>query len=274
MTTDDARKDFPMILERDWEALGYLERPRGSWDLNGEIHDIFQYNLEGRATPIWEKHTRAQYGTLREAMKPVFRLATNLLLCPASLDWFYYLVYAPRKRTDPLVQEKGDDVFEYRRDDTTMEKRHEMARAALKRFALTHTFEFEDFENGHDDEGRTRPRLPFSYAPQGVNIKDDSPTTVSGIGSEISISRPLVKQLMEMVTEDSQSEDRKFTLVTKLAVTIVHEIAVSRLLVHCNTRAGYSAYPYHAQGILLNMALFHCSPDLQPTWLPYYQMLT
>ena len=225
-----ARASYDMLLDLDWEDLGYVGLPHGhdrGLGLTGEIHNLFRYNLPGRPIPIWYRQSHGQYLATLAVLRPVFRLATNFLLCPASLGWFYYLIYAPRKLTDPLIQHNGDDVFEYRRDGTDMTERHRKARAALERLAMVHTISLDDFGNNNEDEGVTSVGTKFHQ--QGVNIKDDwSPP--NGIGFHVSINRDFVRILMELCMEGHDSVTQMFVIGTKMAVTWIHEIAVSRVL--------------------------------------------
>ena len=223
-------KRYPMILPEDWKALGYVGLPKEHLfvHLDGEIHDLFQHTLDGKPMVTWGKQLPAQYLSIYGVLEPVFRLATNFLLSPASLDWFYYLIYSPRTLTDPPTQHNGDDVYVYRRDNTPMETRHKKARAALQRLAMIHTIELEDLDvDDHDDEGLTVPRT--DKFEQGVNIKDDSSTT-SGIRPHIIMSRTFVREFMGMCMEGSQSLEETHVMGIKIALAFGHEIAVSRAL--------------------------------------------
>lgn len=230
MATAEGKARYPDILRQDWEALGYVGLPaeRLFVRLEGEIHDLFQYHLDGKPMITWSNQLPEQYLTVSNVLDPVFRLATNILLSPASLDWFYYLIYSPRTRTDPPIQHNGDDVYVYRRDDTLMETRHEMARAALQRLAMTHTIALEDVdEDEHNDEGRTEPRIDFFE--QGINIKNDLSAT-SGIRAHIIMSRAFVRDLMDMCMEGSRSYTEMQVMRLKMAIAFIHEVAVSRVL--------------------------------------------
>lgn len=227
MANAETRRQWTMIVDQDWEALGYVGLPDGSGQhlgLEGEIHELFDYTIDGRPAPIWRDQTLPQYNAIRGVLEPVFRLATKFLLCPASLDWFYYLIYAPRAVTHPLVQHNGADVYEYRRDDTPMETRHAMARAALRRLAMIHTISLGD---SGSDEGLMQPST--TYYEHGVNIKDDS-STKSGIRPHITISSWFVRELMDLCMEGKLAELRMLTMGTKMALTWIHELAVSRVL--------------------------------------------
>lgn len=230
MADAEGRARYPQILEADWVALGYIglsERLERDMGLEGEIHDLFQYSVNGRPMPIWENQNRGQYHAILAVLKPVFRLATKFLLSPASLDWFYHLIYAPRTLTDPLVQHNGDDVYEYRRDGTPRKERYEKAKAALQRLARIHTISLNDFNVGNDAEGCTR--IGTAFSEQGVNIKDDS-STKSGIGFHTAINWGFIRQLMEFCMDGGDSRTYMFVLGTKMAVTWIHEFAVSRVL--------------------------------------------
>lgn len=254
MADAEARARYPMIEEKDWEALGYdglqIDRAlRGTVVLEGEIHDLFKFQIAGKPMRTWSQQTPQQYRLIEKVLEPVFRLATNFLLSPASLDWFYYLIYAPRALTDPPIQHNGDDVYVYRRDDTPMEKRHEMARAALQRLAMTHTITLEDLvDDDHDDEGRTMPRID-DFFEQGVNIKDDS-SRISGIRPHIAMSRAFVRDVIDMCMDGSQSLWSMHVVNMKMAVAWIHEIAVSRALTPCGICAGFSKPSFQAQASL------------------------
>lgn len=268
MANAEVRARYPDVMNKDWAALGFVRlqtrllddpglteevhdllpaRLPENFGLTGEIHDLFQFNIPGRRMRIWQDQTFEQYWAIRGSLEPVFRLATNFLLCPASLDWFYYLIYAPREPTDPVILHNGDAVHEYRRDDTPMETRHQKARAALQRLAMTHTISLDDFKDEYNDEGRTVPSM--RYHEKGVNIKDDDPEEISGIRPHIGISQDFVRYLMNTYMEGSQSRPRMLNMWIKMAVTWGHEIAVSEVLIPCCVHAAYSASSCQAQGI-------------------------
>ena len=50
-------------------------------------------------------------------LNPVFQLATRIPQSPASLDYFYWLIYTPRTNAVAPVWNLGERVSEYRRDD-------------------------------------------------------------------------------------------------------------------------------------------------------------
>ena len=230
MATAAGRARYPMIYRQDWEALGYGGIPNGLLypGLDGEIHDLFRYKLDGKPMSTWIGQLPEQYLVIDKILEPVFRLATNILLSPASLDWFYYLIYVPRTLTDPPMQENGDDVYVYRRDGTPMETRYEMARAALQRLAMTYTIALEDVDDDeHNDEGRTEPRTNFFE--EGINIKNDL-FTPSGVRAHIVMSRAFVHELMDMCMEGIRSYVEMQVMGLKMAVSFIHEVAVSRVL--------------------------------------------
>ena len=218
-----------MILDEDWEVLGYGEdntrrQAEGIAD-EVEIHGLFKYSLSRRSKPNWSNCSYAKYKEYEALLKPSFKLATMFLTCPASLDWFYYLVYTRRVPTNPPLWHNGAVVQEYRRDDLPMEERHQQAKIALKRLATFHTIQIEDLDL--DDEGATRPDV--ESFPEGINIKDRG-LIKSGLAPRIVISRDFVDELRKMKYDGSQSSFRSNNLRVKLAATLVHEIAVSLAL--------------------------------------------
>ena len=227
MTDAEARNRLTDILEEDWEALGYVGLPEGHMNrvgLDEDIHDLFEYTLEGRDFPIWPDQTRAQYNVLRGVLEPVFRLATNILLSPASLDYFYYLIYAPRTLPNRSVWYKDERVHEFRRDYTAKDERRAKARAALDRLAMMHTI---SFGNTGADEGNTVPSTKY-FEEEGVNIKDDS-STWSGIRPHTTIDARFVTQLVQWSITGQETEDRMLILGTRMAVCFIHEFVVSRV---------------------------------------------
>lgn len=225
MTDAEARDRIRDILEEDWKALGYVGLPKGHMNRVGlyeDIHDLFEYTLDGRSVPIWIDQSRAQYDALRGVLEPVFRLATKILLSPASLDYFYYLIYAPRTDPKPPVWYKGQRVKEFRRDDTAKDERRAKARAALDRLAMMHTI---SFGNTGGDEGNTVPSTKY-FEEERVNIKDDS-STWSGIRPHTTIDARFVTQLVQWSITGKETEDRMLILGTRLAVCFIHEFVVS-----------------------------------------------
>ena len=192
--------------------------------LRGDIHELFQYTHVGRSVPIWIDQKSAQYDALRGILEPVFRLATKILLSPASLDYFYYLIYAPRKLARPPVWYKREQVYEFRRDDTAEDQRRQKARAALKRLAMMHTI---SFGNTGGDEGNTVTSTKY-FEEFRVNIKDDT-STWSGIRSHTTIDSRFVEQLVQCSITGKGTEDRMLILGTRLAVCFIHEFVVSRV---------------------------------------------
>lgn len=247
MASDEAQARYPMILPEDWEELGYvtLSQERLFVHLDGRIHDLFKYTVDGKPMKTWVKQTPRQYQVIRAVLEPVFQLATNILLSPASLDWFYYLIFSSRTLTDPPIQHNGDDVYVYRHDDTPMVTRHQKAKAALQRLAMVHTIELEDLDgDDHDDEGRTEPRT--DRLEQGVNIKDDSPR-ISGIGPRVTMSRAFLRDFLRMCMEGSQSLEELHVMVTKMALAFIHELAVSRPSTPRDLYVGFSEPSCQAQ---------------------------
>ena len=225
MTDAEARNRIRNILEEDWKILGYVGLPEGHMNrvgLREDIHDLFKYTLGGRSFPIWADQTRAQYDALRGVLEPVFRLATKILLSPASLDYFYYLIYAPRTLPRPPVWHKGQQVHEFRRDDTAKEERRRKAKAALDRLAMIHTI---SFGNTDRDEGNTVPSTKYSEEV-GVNIKDDT-STWSGARPHTTIDGRFFTQLAHCSMTGRETEDRMLILGTRLAVCFMHEFVVS-----------------------------------------------
>ena len=225
MTDAKARSQIPQILEEDWRVLGYVGLPERHMDrvgLSGDIHDLFEYTHEGRSFPIWIDQTRAQYDVLRGILKPVFRLATKILLSPASLDYFYYLVYAPRQLARPPVWYKNQQVNEFRPDDTAKDERRTKARAALNRLAMVHMI---SLGNTGGDEGFTVPSIRY-FAEERVNIKDDT-STFSGIRPHTTIDARFVVELVKCSITGKEKEDRMLILGTRLAVCFIHEFVVS-----------------------------------------------
>ena len=227
MTDREARNRIRDILEEDWKILGYVGLPEGHMKrvgLREDIHDLFEYTLVGRSVPIWIDQTRAQYDGLRGILEPVFRLATKILLSPASLDYFYYLIYAPRRLPRPPVWYKGEQVYEFRPDDTAKDQRRDKAKAALNRLAMMHTISLGDTG---DDEGNTVTSTKY-FEEVGVNIKDDT-STWSGIRPHTIIDGRFVTQLLEFSIRGKETEDRMLILGTRLAVCFIHEFVVSRV---------------------------------------------
>ena len=228
MVDAEARGRIGDILEEDWKVLGYVGLPEGHMRRVGlyedEVHDLFEYTLDGRSVPIWIDQTKAQYDALRGVLEPVFRLATKILVSPASLDYFYYLIYAPRTLAHPPVWYKREQVHVFRRDDTAKDRRREKALAALNRLARMHTI---SFGNTGDDEGSTVTSTKY-FEEFRVNIKDDT-STWSGIRSHTTLDARFVRQLLQLSTTGKETEDRMLILGTRLAVCFIHEFVVSRV---------------------------------------------
>ena len=191
--------------------------------LSGDIHNLFRYTLPGRSFPIWIDQTRAQYDGFRGILEPIFRLATKILLSPASLDYFYYLIYAPRRLPRPPVWYKGEQVHEFRCDDTAKDERRAKARAALLRLAMMHTISLGRTGN---DEGITFTSTKSSEVR--VNIKDDT-SNWSGVRPHTIIDGRFVTQLVQYAMAGKETEDRMLILGTRLAVCFIHEFVVSRV---------------------------------------------
>ena len=192
--------------------------------LTGDIHNLFKYTVGERSFPIWIDQTRAQYDGLRGILEPVFRLATKILLSPASLDYFYFLIYAPRTLPRPPVWYERQQVYEFRRDDTAKDERRTKARDALDRLAMIYTI---SYGNSREDEGTTVPSTKCAEE-EGVNIKDDT-STWSGIRPHTTIDGRFVTQLVQCSITGRENEDRMLILGTRLAVCFIHEIVVSRV---------------------------------------------
>lgn len=222
-----ARARYPEILEADWETLGYNEPPDFRVvkpDLEEEIHPIFQYNIPGRleSDPIWPLFSQQEYQNHLVDLDPVFRLATKIMLSPRSLDFFYWLIYTPRMDAEPPISNLGEPVFQYRCDDMPEEIRHEYSKAALHRLARTHQMMIYELV----DNGLTKGRFSLSKDEEGINIIDDS-TVPSGVKSWIKLNRKYLDELARLRLGGSVNYHRISRLQLKMAMTSIHEVAVS-----------------------------------------------
>lgn len=216
---------YSVLRDKDWETLGYTEIPyfrQYEPELEGDIHPIFQYTIPGRpdSFPIWPFYTQQEYQGHLVDLNPVFRLATKILRSPGSLDFFYWLIFSPRTHAEPPVWNLGERVSQYRRDEMPEDDRRRMATAALDRFALTHRITI----GGIEQAGLTTAML--SEQEEGINIKDDS-STPNGVKSWIALNEKFLDQLARLRAEGSANHLKIFKLRLKMAITILHEVAVS-----------------------------------------------
>ncbi len=220
-----AKARYSVLRERDWNILGYQESYYHLFeaDPEGDIHPIFQFDVPGRSFPIWPLFSQQEYQSHLVDLGPVFRLATKILLSPSSLDFFYWLIYSPRTAVEPPVWSLGDRVLEYRRYDKAEDERRDESRRALDRFALTHRITFGELE---EDAGRTTAMFLFARDDQGINIMNDSPVA-SGIPSWIILSQRYLDQLARLRAGGFANRLKILNLRFKMAVTLVHELAVS-----------------------------------------------
>lgn len=220
-----AKARYSALRERDWDILGYQESYYRLYeaDPEGDIHPIFQFTVPGRSFDIWPLFSQQEYQSHLVDLGPVFRLATKILLSPSSLDFFYWLIYSPRTAVEPPVWSLGERVLEYRRDDKPEGDRRDESRRALDRFALTHRITFGELE---EDAGRTIAMFSFARDDQGINIMDDSPIA-SGLPSWIVLSQRYLDQLARLRAGGFANRLKILNLRFKMAVTSVHELAVS-----------------------------------------------
>ena len=220
-----ARKEYSILHDGDWKMLGYDENPllrQNEPRLEGDIHPLFQYKIPGRpdSDPIWPLYTPEQYENHLVDLNPVFQLATRILQSPASLDYFYWLIYSPRTDAEPPVWNLGERVSEYRRDDKSEDDRRKMSREALDRLALTHWITIEKSEEVKHAAGLTKARSI------GINIKDDT-SAPSGVNSQIIINQEYLDKLAKLRAGGSINHLRTLNLRFKMAITLLHELAVS-----------------------------------------------
>ena len=221
-----AKARYSAFRERDWNILGYQEISYYRLyeaDPEGDIHPIFQYTVPGRSSPIWPFFSQQEYQSHLMDLGPVFRLATKLLLSPSSLDFFYWLIYSPRTAVEPPVWNSGERVLEYRRYDKPEDDRRDESRKALDRFALTHRITFGELQ---EDAAKTIAMFSFARDDQGINIMDDS-QIASGMPSWIILSQKYLDQLARLRAGGLANRLKIFNLRFKMAVTSIHELAVS-----------------------------------------------
>ena len=220
------KERYSAIHDQDWERLGYIEIPQFRQyepELEGDIHPIFQYTVPGRpdSRAIWPGYTQQGYQDLLVDLNPVLRLATKIMRSPGSLDFFYWLIFSPRTNVEPPIWNLGERVSEYRRDDKPEHVRREIVTAALDRFALTHRITIGP---NQEAAGETEAFLPKQE--EGINIKDDT-SVPNGLKSWIKLNEKYLHQLARLRAEGSASRLKILILRLKMAITILHEVAVS-----------------------------------------------
>ena len=92
----DTRRDFRSITQEQWGELGYLDQDEAT-PTRGTITD--------RSLPIFDQRTSwtlpagmtdDHFQQFTNTLSPVFQLATKIATSPASLEYFYYVLYSVR----------------------------------------------------------------------------------------------------------------------------------------------------------------------------------
>lgn len=157
-----------------------------------------------------------------EELDPVLRLATAILESPASLDWFYYLLYSPRRST-PIVH-NGQPVTAFEPNHTPLEARHRLAKAALERLAKSLHFVIAgpgEVFSTKSSNGVTEPIL-LGFE-NGINITDDSDAP-RGLATTIRISKDYLTKFAELRSRVGDNTSQIKLLQFKMAGTFAHEI--------------------------------------------------
>lgn len=161
------------------------------------------------------------YYLMAEDLRPVFKLATEILLTPASLDFLYDVIWSPRTRdsgaTLPNVRPAETIVPKARKT----EKNRADVRAALERLAVSLSWRLEQLSDEY------ALILPVLWDHQnGVCIRDDNGSHL-GVASVIRINQYLLTQLKKLGenphTDPDTGTARLFSLRFKIAQTLCHE---------------------------------------------------
>lgn len=135
-----ARAVFPSVRDDEWQWLGYMDTsmPHTS-TLTNEIHPLLQFSNDQRGEGrerVWTL-LEGNVEEMEQMMLPVLRLATKIILSPASIQFIYYILYGPREELADLSRTHRTPVRAiHPTEDVRYDEMFQKVNKALTRLAV------------------------------------------------------------------------------------------------------------------------------------------
>lgn len=120
----EVRARYPGVAAADWTRFGYdatqsQESTPTSTTLTNPIHSIFSFT-ENPARPegmkcVWQLSEPYGRSRIENLITPVLRLASAMLMSPASVVYIYAQLYGPREPLEELTQRVAYPILTFRR---------------------------------------------------------------------------------------------------------------------------------------------------------------
>lgn len=166
--------------------------------------------------------SKEAFHTLSPDLQPVFKLASAILLSPASLDFFWRIIYGGREimKGQPYRIMPLSPHFNAR----TIRKHRQEARTALNELAKSLSWVIMDKEDPYIATSHARTKSMLFDHPQGINIRNDGGAR-KGLASLITINSRSLTFLKEMRNATDDEIAKLHSLRLQLALIFCHEMA-------------------------------------------------
>ena len=171
---------------------------------------------------VWvftEKYSRQR---LEPLLDPVRRLASEILMSPASVIFLYAVIYGPRELVNGTnVQESVPEFAVRRVNDVSHDVMREKVDNALNCLARHLCYEIVDPDQDDSIKGIRGANRP--HLSQAIDIRDDG--CRNGVPSRIRLNGGFITALEVLSNEESDNMDQVLTIQFVMAKTICHELA-------------------------------------------------
>jgi len=144
----ESRRSYRRFSQEQWRQHGYLDSPGlGPGTLTNKVHPVLSFEDQdcgGDSKWEWDPQAGQTEERLKWLLLPVLRLASALLMTPASVNYPYAILYSQR---EPLEKPAGQSSKRMKRVHAVQGLDREYARAkvdqALRRLAASIIISFD-----------------------------------------------------------------------------------------------------------------------------------
>jgi hypothetical protein len=218
-----SRDAYPQISVSTWKLHGYLDQgeSRSCTSLTSSIHPIFGFLMTTmkpygkiESLPRWGSLTIEEY----ECLEPMLRLASLLLLSPASLRFYHSIIYTTRRQTS--TTHRNLPVYEFSRSGVPESEVSEQTLYALEKLAGSLSFQFLD-DIVDDSCAVATPCLGINS--NGISIIPAE--KVTGLGGFVKINRRFLRLLQQLLKRPYIKHKQILGLQLQVASLSCHELA-------------------------------------------------
>jgi hypothetical protein len=219
----DTRREFQSITQEEWEELGYLDQDNIT-PTRGTI--------TVRSLPIFDQRTSwtipagmtdDQFQQFTNTLSLVFQLATKIATSPASLEYFYYVLYSVRGEL--VVPSSDRDSSTKRFAKTYSIGPGETARrvgAALERLASSLKWAFTHPETWPMEGSKAVTVWDTQDLSRPTMIVEDA--ACRGAPSRIHLSTTFLTTLESLYSQAGNNRNQILNVQFQMAKTILHEL--------------------------------------------------